>query len=421
MVFSTGSPGLSPYRDCEATLVTAAEFDDSRAKRNAIVLAIAQALYASGTVALIATAGLVGTQLAPSKAWATLPVSTFVLGTMVATIPAALLMRRLGRKPGFILGAAIGVFAGLLAVYAIYERNFALFSVSTALHGVYQASSGYFRFAAADTASPAFRPQAISWVLTGGVAAALLGTLIVIQTTDLLAPVIFAGCYLAAAALAILAIIVLAFLDLPSTRHEESGPTRPLLEILRQPRLIIAMACGTMSFGIMNLVMTATPIAMVDCGFGVGEASWVIQWHVLAMYVPSFFTGSLITRFGVERITLIGLVMLMGAGLAALLGIHFLNFATGLVLLGLGWNFAFIGATIMVTECYRTSERNKVQAVNDFAIFFTVALASLASGQLLDQLGWNAVNLAVFPMAAMALLLLFWQSSPLRAKRSVVP
>jgi predicted MFS family arabinose efflux permease len=401
--------------------MTAAEFDDSRAKRNAIVLAIAQALYASGTVALIATAGLVGTQLAPSKAWATLPVSTFVLGTMVATIPAALLMRRLGRKPGFILGAAIGVFAGLLSVYAIYEKNFALFSVSTALHGVYQASSGYFRFAAADTASPAFRPRAISWVLTGGVAAALLGTLIVIQTTDLLAPVIFAGCYLAAAALAILAIIVLAFLDLPSTRHEESGPTRPLLEILRQPRLIIAMACGTMSFGIMNLVMTATPIAMVDCGFGVSESSWVIQWHVLAMYVPSFFTGSLITRFGVERITLIGLVMLMGAGLAALLGIHFLNFATGLILLGLGWNFAFIGATIMVTECYRTSERNKVQAVNDFAIFFTVALASLASGQLLDQLGWNAVNLAVFPMAALALLLLFWQSSPLRAKRSAVP
>jgi predicted MFS family arabinose efflux permease len=401
--------------------MTAAEFDDSRAKRNAIVLAIAQALYASGTVALIATAGLVGTQLAPSKAWATLPVSTFVLGTMVATIPAALLMRRLGRKPGFILGAAIGVFAGLLSVYAIYEKNFALFSVSTALHGVYQASSGYFRFAAADTASPAFRPRAISWVLTGGVAAALLGTLIVIQTTDLLAPVIFAGCYLAAAALAILAIIVLAFLDLPSTRHEESGPTRSLLEILRQPRLIIAMACGTMSFGIMNLVMTATPIAMVDCGFGVSESSWVIQWHVLAMYVPSFFTGSLITRFGVERITLIGLVMLMGAGLAALLGIHFLNFATGLILLGLGWNFAFIGATIMVTECYRTSERNKVQAVNDFAIFFTVALASLASGQLLDQLGWNAVNLAVFPMAALALLLLFWQSSPLRAKRSAVP
>jgi predicted MFS family arabinose efflux permease len=420
MAFSTISPGLFPYRDCEGSLLTETLFDDARAKRNAIVLAIAQALYASGTVALVATAGLVGAQLAPSRGWATLPVSTFVLGTMVATIPAALLMRRVGRKPGFILGAIIGAFAGLLSVYAIYEKDFALFSVSTALHGVYQASSGYFRFAAADTASPGFRPKAISWVLTGGVAAALLGTFIVIQTTDLLAPVIFGGCYLATAILAILAIIVLAFLDLPSTTHEESGPARPLLEILRQPRLAVAIACGTMSFSIMNLVMTATPIAMVDCGFGVSESSWVIQWHVLAMFVPSFFTGSLVARFGVERITLFGLVMLMGAAVAALLGIHFLNFALGLVLLGLGWNFAFIGATIMVTDCYRTSERNKVQAVNDFAIFFTVALASLASGRLLDQLGWNAVNLAVFPMAALALLLLLWQAAPLRAKRSVV-
>jgi predicted MFS family arabinose efflux permease len=305
-----------------------------------------------------------------------------------------------------------------LSVYAIYEKNFALFCVSTALHGVYQASSGYFRFAAADTASPAFRPKAISWVLTGGVAAALLGTFIVMETTDLLAPVIFAGCYLATAVLAMLAVIALAFLDLPATSREESGPTRPLHEILRQPRLIVAIACGTMSFAIMNLVMTATPIAMVDCGFGVSDSSWVIQWHVLAMYVPSFFTGSLITRLGVERITLGGLVMLMGAGLTALLGINFLNFAVSLVLLGFGWNFAFIGATTMVTECYRTPERSKVQAVNDFAIFFTVALASLASGRLLDQLGWNAVNLAVFPMAAVALLLLLRQSAPLRAKSS---
>jgi predicted MFS family arabinose efflux permease len=397
--------------------VTAAEFDDVKAKRNAVVLAIAQALYASGTVALIATAGLVGTQLAPSKGWATLPVSTFVIGTMAATIPAALLMRRIGRKPGFMLGAAIGVLAGLLSVYAIYISSFILFSFSTAMHGMYQASSGYFRFAAADTASPAFRAKAISWVLTGGVAAALFGTLIVMQTTNLLAPVTFAGCYVATAILAVLAIFTLTFLDLPNSRDDQSGPTRPLLEILRQPRLIVAIACGMMSYGIMNLVMTATPIAMIDCGFSINDSSWVIQWHVLAMFIPSFFTGTLITRFGVEKVTSLGLLILTGAGIAALLGIGFANFAAALILLGLGWNFAFIGATTMVTDCYLPAERNKVQAVNDFAIFLTVAIASLVSGRLLDGLGWNAVNFALFPMAALALLLLLWQTAIPRHKR----
>jgi predicted MFS family arabinose efflux permease len=388
-----------------------------KAKRNAVVLAIAQALYASGTVALIATAGLVGTQLAPSKGWATLPVSTFVIGTMAATIPAALLMRRIGRKPGFMLGAAIGVLAGLLSVYAIYISSFILFSFSTAMHGMYQASSGYFRFAAADTASPAFRAKAISWVLTGGVAAALFGTLIVMQTTNLLAPVTFAGCYVATAILAVLAIFTLTFLDLPNSRDDQSGPTRPLLEILRQPRLIVAIACGMMSYGIMNLVMTATPIAMIDCGFSINDSSWVIQWHVLAMFIPSFFTGTLITRFGVEKVTSLGLLILTGAGIAALLGIGFANFAAALILLGLGWNFAFIGATTMVTDCYLPAERNKVQAVNDLAIFLTVAIASLVSGRLLDGLGWNAVNFALFPMAALALLLLLWQTAIPRHKR----
>ncbi len=395
----------------------AVEFDDVRAKRNAVILAVAQALYASGTVALIATAGLVGTQLAPSKAWATLPVSTFVIGTMVATIPAALLMRRIGSKAGFILGAGVGVAAGILSVYAIYASSFILFSLSTAMHGVYQASSGYFRFAAADGASPAFKAKAISWVLTGGVAAALFGTLIVMQTTNLLAPVIFAGCYVATAVLAILAMLVLTFLDLPRGTNEESGPSRPLAEIVRQPRLIVAIACGMMSYGIMNLVMTATPIAMIGCGFAIADSSWVIQWHVLAMFVPSFFTGTLITRFGVEKVTVAGLLVLAGSGIAALLGISFANFAVALILLGLGWNFAFIGATTMVTDCYRPAERRKVQALNDFAIFVTVAIASLLSGQLLDGFGWNAVNYALFPMAGLALLLVFWQSLLPRRRR----
>jgi MFS family permease len=394
-----------------------AEFDDLKARRNAIVLAVAQGLFASAVVALVATAGLVGVVLAPSRAWATLPVSTFVLGTMFATIPLALLMGRIGRKPAFLLGAGVGVVASLLSAYAIYGSDFVLFSASTALYGVCQASTGYFRFAAADTASPGFRPKAVSWVLTGGVAAALFGTLIVMQTTNLLSPFTFAGCYVASAVLSALGIVALSFLDLPQPREKDLGYARPLSEIIRQPRLVVAVVCAMVAYGVMNLVMTATPIAMIDCGFAVNDSSWVIQWHVLAMFVPSFFTGALIIRIGVEKIIAIGLVILLAAGIVALLGTGFGNFGIALILLGLGWNFAFIGGTTMLTECYRPSERSKVQAVNDFIVFATVAAASLASGRLLSDLGWNAVNYALFPMAALALLLLFFQSVRLREKR----
>jgi MFS family permease len=199
-----------------------------------------------------------------------------------------------------------------------------------------------------------------------------------------------------------------------------AGAGRPLLEILRQPRLIVAILCGMMATGVMNLVMTATPIAMVDCGFTVDDSSWVIQWHVLAMFVPSFFTGTLISRFGAERISLAGLSILAGAGLAAIFGIRFENFAAALILLGLGWNFAFIGATTMVAECYRAAERSRVQAINDFAIFMTVAIASLLSGKLLDGSGWSAVNYAVFPMAGLAFLSLIWQAgASLRGRRTI--
>jgi predicted MFS family arabinose efflux permease len=390
--------------------VSTGAFDDLRAKRNAIVLAIAQALFSSGSVVIAATAGLVGAQLAPSKEWATLPVSTYVVGTMITTVPAALLMGRIGRKAGFMVGAAAGAAAGLLSVYAIYMSSFGLFSISTALHGVFQASSGYFRFAAADTASPDFRPKAISWVLIGGVAAALFGTLLVIQTTDLLAPFIFAGSYLATTALAVLTMAALVFLDLPREPRAIAGASRPLPEILRQPRLLVAILCGMMATGVMSLVMTATPIAMINCGFSISDSSWVIQWHVLGMFVPSFFTGTLIGRYGAERISMLGLIILIAGGAAAIVGIRFENFAAALIFVGVGWNFAFIGATTMVADCYRHAERNRVQAMNDFAIFLTVAVASLLSGRLLAGLGWNAVNYALFPMAALAFLSLIWQA-----------
>lgn len=384
-------------------------FDDVRARYNVIVLALALALGASATVILIATAGLVGTMIAPTRALATAPITAFVIGTALATIPAAMLMKRVGRRRGFILGAFTGVLSALIAIYAVFARDFVVFCLAALLQGVNQSFMGYYRFAAADMASPGFRPRAISWVMIGGIASAVFGTFLIMATADLLAPVTYAGTYLAMAILCALSILVLGRLDIPHTDdHETAGESRPLSIIVRQPLLIVAMVTAMLAFGLMNLVMTATPIAMVDCGFDKNAAFWVIQWHVLAMYVPSFFTGNLIGRYGVERICALGIVILGAAGIAALLGLSFANFAVGLVLLGLGWNFGYVGGTAMLTETYRPAERAKVQALNDFAVSTTVAIASLTSGGLFDALGWNGVNLAVFPAVAVALALLAW-------------
>jgi predicted MFS family arabinose efflux permease len=386
-----------------------AGFDDPRARRNAVVLAIGQALYGSATVIMFTTAGLIGVQIAPSKAWATLPISAFVIGTAVTTIPAAMLMKRIGRRPGFMLGALVGTIGAFVGLYAIYARSFPLFILATVLQGVYQAFAQHSRFAAADMASPAFRPKAISWVMTGGVAAGLIGTSLVMFTTDLLAPVTFAGCYAAMIVICTLAIGVMGLVDIP-LRDETTarGATRPLREIVRQPRLIVAVIAATLSYGMMNLVMTAAPIAMIDCGFTTANAAWVIQWHVFAMFVPSFFTGQIIARFGAEKVCATGLLLLGCAALAGLHGISFGHFAVNLILLGLGWNFGFIGGTTLLTDCYRPSEREKVQGLNDFAVFGTVAVASLTSGKLLDWFGWASVNIAIFPTVAVALSLILW-------------
>ena len=385
-------------------------YDDARARRNALILAIGQALYGSATVIMFTTAGLVGVQIAPSKEWATLPISAFVIGTAVTTIPAALLMKKIGRRPGFMLGAFAGTVGALIGLYAVFARDFSLFILATVLQGVYQAFAQHSRFAAADMASPAFRPKAISWVMTGGVAAGLIGTTLVMLTTNLFAPVTFAGCYAAMVVICALAIAAMSFVDIP--RHADralaSGTARPLLEIVSQPRFLVAVVAATLSYGMMNLVMTAAPIAMIDCGFTTANAAWVIQWHVMAMYVPSFFTGQIILRVGAEKVCATGLFLLACAATAGVLGISFGHFAVTLVLLGLGWNFGFIGGTTLLTQCYRPEEREKVQGLNDFAIFGTVAVASLTSGKLLAWFGWASVNIAIFPPIAVALTLILW-------------
>ncbi|MCP5081719.1 MAG: MFS transporter [Alphaproteobacteria bacterium] len=388
---------------------------DSRVKKNAVIFAFAQAMYGSQAVMLITTGGLIGKALANDPGWATLPISAFVIGTMLTALPASLYMKLVGRKIGFLTGAACGVFSALLGLYAIYIQDFWLFTGAMMLTGSYQAFAMLYRFAAADLAGPEFKAKAISWVTIGGLVSGIVGPIAIITTQDILGPVIFGGCYVVAALMATASAVALLFLDRPDgeAAEVEEAP-RPLSVILRQPALVVAVVCAMMSYGMMNLVMTATPLAMVGCGFSVDTAALVIQWHVLAMYAPSFFTGSLINRFGARKVIGIGMVLLTGAGISTLSGLHLANFGIGLVLLGVGWNFGFVGATAMLTGYYRPAEKNIVQGINDFCVFTTVAIASLSSGKLLHLVGWNAVNIALYPMIAVTLALLLWLTLHLR-------
>lgn len=388
--------------------MSADEIDDVRARRNALVLAVAQALYGSTTTAVVVTSGLIGSQLAPSPFWATMPFTAMIVGTASTTFPVSIAMRRIGRRAGFMLAALVGMVGALIGTAALYLRSFELVLLGCFLLGVYQASSSYYRFAAADLASPGFRPTAISWVMTGGIVAALLGTMMVMYTADLLAPVTFAGTWLMMAGICALAILVLALVDIPKLDVEVISSGRALSTIAIQPAYVVATGLGMTSYGIMVLVMTATPVAMLGCGFTVSDSSWVIQWHALAMFVPSFFTGMLITRFGAGRISAVGMGLLVLAAVSALMGIQFGNFAVGLVLLGMGWNFGYIGGTTLLTTTYEPLERNKAQGLNDFLIFGTNTLASLSAGALVAGLGWNAVNLAVFPLAILGFALVVW-------------
>jgi predicted MFS family arabinose efflux permease len=384
--------------------------DDRLARRNVVVLAIAQALAGGNQVVVVTTGGIIGTMLAPDKGLATLPISVMVIGMWLGTLPIGALARRYGRRPALQLGAAMGVLSGLICSAAILQGSFAMFLLGAVCSGVYAASHHAYRFAAADTASIAFRPKAVSWVLAGGVASAVVGPQLIIFTKDFLPPYIFSVTFLGQAALAAVAAAVLILVKIPrppSGKEQSSG--RPLAEIIRGPRFITAAVCGAASYAMMNLVMTSAPLAMLACDHSITDATLGLQWHVLAMYVPSFFTGALIVRFGVERVVLLGLALIVASGLIAISGIALWNFWTGLVLLGVGWNFAFIGATTMVTQCHTAAERNKVQAFNDFLVFGSMAVASFSSGQLLASFGWTAVNYVVFPTILAAAVLLAWR------------
>ena len=381
----------------------------TQSRRTILLLAVAQALYSCCVITVFATAGLVGLNIAPSPGLATLPITTFVIGAMFTTIPASLIMQRIGRRPVFITGAAVSLVGSVLAVWSIMTANFPVFCLATAMQGVFQATAGFYRFAAAESADEQSKSIAISWVLTGGVVAAVAGTLISNGTSELIPNYVFAGSYAAAIPLALANIIVVASLKLPKPKIDHAeGAARRWPELLRQRKLIVAMAAAMISYALMNLMMTAAPVAMIGCGFDKGDASWVIQWHVLAMFVPSFFTGQLIKRFGAEKITALGIIILIMSAIGGLLGITFANFAVALILLGLGWNFGFIGGTTMLTDCYRPSERGKVQAANDFGISLLMAIASYSSGSILAWWGWDFVAAALLPPAALALAMVAW-------------
>ena len=390
--------------------------DDGLARRNAMVLAVAQALAGGNNTVIVSTASIVGAVLAPDKGLATLPITAMVIGMWFGTLPVGWLARRFGRRFALQIGSVFGVLSGLISYSAVMHGQFWLLLIGTFCGGLYAAAHNSYRFAAADTASEAFRPKVVSWVLAGGVFAAVIGPQLVIFTKDLLSPHMFAASYLGQSACALIAALVLMFVKippLPATRVENA---RPLGAIVRTPRFIVAVACGMASYAMMNMVMTSAPLAMIGCGHSVTDATLGIQWHVLAMYAPSFVTGSLISRFGVERITGIGLGLIALTAVVGLAGITVAHFWSALVLLGVGWNLAFIGATTMVTQCHRPHERNKVQAFNDFLIFGSMAVASFSSGQLLEYLGWQAINEVIFPTVLVAGAMLVWLALRKRAQ-----
>lgn len=398
----------------------------STPQHNARVLTTAQALGGASPAIIVSLGGLVGQQLASNPALATLPVSIFNLGLALGTLPAAWVMRRHGRRLGYLLGAGLGMVAGLVAAFGIYQQLFVIFCLGTMVAGFYASYVQSYRFAVADGVPDDVKPRLISWVMVGGLFAAVIGPQTVIWTRDMVPWAPFAGSFVAQAILAALAIPVIWRLrPVAGAQPSSNRPAgtiqtgRSLREIASQPRFILAVTAGVVSYALMSFVMTAAPIAMVGCGHTVGQAALGIQWHVLAMFAPSFFTGRLIQRFGVNAITAAGLLLLAASGAVGLAGLDLEHFWIALVLLGVGWNFGFIGATTMVTSCHRSEEKNKVQAMNDFLVFGSVAISSFASGKLLSVAGWEIINWMIFPCVALVLVMMLWESHTRRASTAV--
>lgn len=381
-----------------------------RELRTVMVLAACQALFQTGTVLIITAGGLAGHMLAADKSLATLPISFMLVGTMATMIPGSLLMGRYGRRAGFWIGTLSGIVSGALASVSLINGWFWTFCLAHTFYGIYQGFAQFYRFAAAEGVSIEFRSRAMSYVLAGPIVAAIAGPYLVAYTKDFAASGTFVATYAVLIVLSLVATALVTLIDVPPPPDKKDGePARPLALIARQPSFIVALAGAAIAYGVMNLAMTATPLAMAGHRHGIHDTAFVIQWHVLGMFVPSFFTGSLIDRFGAPRIMLCGVGLLFVHIMIALSGNELLHYFSALLLLGVGWNFAYIGGSTLLTHTYHPSERAKVQGVNDFTVFFTVMVSSFASGALLHGVGWTGVNVVALPFLAMAgvILLLY--------------
>lgn len=380
--------------------------------RQVLLLSTAQALFQTASVMVMAVGGLAGALVTGDPRLATAPIAAMFLGTAVGTVPASIWMARAGRRPGFVAGAALGVLGGIVAALGLWLGSLVVLSIGTFLVGAYQAFAQFYRFAAGEVADDAFRPRSISLVLAGGVVAAMLGPAIGRLGGPLLVPA-YAGSFLLLALVSLVAALLLSRLRMPAPPPAQPGlVARRLVQIVGQPTYLVALFAAATGYGVMVLAMTATPIAMVHHHHALADAATVIQLHVLGMFLPSFFTGSLITRFGVLPVMLCGVALITGHVLTTLTGTGFQSFATALVLLGVGWNFLYVGGTTLLTTTYSAAERGRAQATNDLSIFVVGLLSSLSAGALLDAAGWQMTNLLLLPWlaaAALALLGLAWK------------
>ena len=389
--------------------------DNQLAKRNVAVLICAQAVLGSQMPMIFTVGGLAGQSLASNACFATLPISMIVLGSMITASPLSNLMQKFGRRIGFFIGALGGLTGGIIGAFGLAIGSFSIFLTGSFLTGIYMSAQGFYRFAAADTATTNFKPKAISYVMAGGLASAIIGPQIVkISAEAMVIP--FLGTYIAVIFLNFIGSFLFLFLKIPKLQKKNTfePDKRSHKQLLSTPRIAVAMICAMVSYAMMNLVMTSTPLAVVGCGYSPGDAANVVSAHVIAMFLPSFFTGHLISRYGEELIVCVGLFLLAFAGIVALSGVQLENFYIALIFIGLGWNFGFIGATTLLTNSHSETERGRIQGMNDLFVFGGVTVASFSSGGLMnctggDHLtGWTSVNLAIFPMLLIAGAALIW-------------
>jgi len=385
--------------------------------RNVLLLSIGQAFGSAGISMMVLLGGIIGSEIAPTPTLATLPISIQVLGVALSTVPASFLMRRFGRRSGFVASSLIAALAALLAAYAVSVGSFVLFCMATFFTGLNGAFVQQYRFAASESVEPRHASRAVSFVLVGGIFAGILGPELAKRTKDLFGVGLYTGSFICLAVLYVIAALLLLFLQNSRSQVEATlGPERPLGQIVAQPIYLVALLSGAVGYGVMSFTMTATPIQLNRMsGFSIDQTAWVIQSHIIAMFLPSLFTGYIVERLGVLRVMFIGVLLLGGCVGLGLISHQLLHYWGALVLLGLGWNFAYVGATVLLTQSYRPSERFKAQATNEFTIFGIQALASLSAGTVIFSAGWVALNLISLPFLILMLgALLFLRSGTMR-------